>query len=57
MGFRFWRRVRIAPGESVNFSKSGASLSVGASQRQNEIRTIRDANDLGVVWNRVILLV
>ncbi len=29
MGFRFWRRIRIAPGVSVNFSKSGASLSLG----------------------------
>ncbi|MBT9259749.1 MAG: DUF4236 domain-containing protein [Clostridiales bacterium] len=29
MAFRFWRRVKIAPGVTVNFSKSGASLSVG----------------------------
>lgn len=29
MGFRFFRRVRIAPGLTVNLSKSGASLSVG----------------------------
>jgi len=29
MGFRFYRRMRIAPGISVNFSKSGASLSLG----------------------------
>jgi tetratricopeptide (TPR) repeat protein len=29
MGFRFWRRVRIAPGISLNLSKSGASLSLG----------------------------
>ena len=26
---RFWRRVRIAPGVTVNVSKSGPSLSVG----------------------------
>jgi hypothetical protein len=29
MGLRFTRRVRIAPGLRVNFSKSGASLSIG----------------------------
>lgn len=29
MGFRFWRRMRILPGVSVNLSKSGASLSFG----------------------------
>ena len=29
MGFRFWRRVRLAPGIGVNLSKSGASLSFG----------------------------
>jgi tetratricopeptide (TPR) repeat protein len=29
MAFRFFRRVKIAPGISVNLSKSGASLSVG----------------------------
>ncbi|MCX8073292.1 MAG: DUF4236 domain-containing protein [Candidatus Binatia bacterium] len=29
MGFRFWRRVQILPGVSVNLSKSGASLSFG----------------------------
>lgn len=29
MGFRFWRRIRIAPGLTVNLSKSGASVSVG----------------------------
>jgi Protein of unknown function (DUF4236) len=29
MGFRFYRRLRIAPGLSVNFSRSGPSLSVG----------------------------
>lgn len=29
MAFRFFRRIRIAPGLTVNLSKSGASLSVG----------------------------
>ncbi len=29
MGFRFWRRVRLAPGVTLNLSKSGASLSFG----------------------------
>jgi hypothetical protein len=29
MGFRFYRRLRIAPGLSVNLSRSGPSLSVG----------------------------
>ncbi len=29
MGFRFFRRVKIAPGLSLNFSKSGMSLSAG----------------------------
>lgn len=29
MGFRFWRRIRIAPGLTLNLSKSGASLSFG----------------------------
>jgi hypothetical protein len=29
MGFRFYRRLRIAPGLSVNLSRSGPSLWVG----------------------------
>ena len=29
MGYRFWRRAKIAPGVYLNFSKSGASLSLG----------------------------
>jgi hypothetical protein len=29
MGFRFYRRVRIAPGLSVNLSTSGPSLTLG----------------------------
>ena len=29
MAFRFWRRVKIAPGVSLNLSKSGGSLSFG----------------------------
>jgi hypothetical protein len=29
VGFRFYRRVRLFPGLSVNFSRSGPSLSVG----------------------------
>jgi hypothetical protein len=29
MSFRFYRRLKIAPGLSVNFSRSGPSLSVG----------------------------
>ena len=29
MAFRFFRRIRIAPGVSVNLSKSGPSLSIG----------------------------
>jgi Protein of unknown function (DUF4236) len=29
MGFRFWRRIGLAPGISLNLSKSGASLSFG----------------------------
>ncbi|MBP9002921.1 MAG: DUF4236 domain-containing protein [Candidatus Hydrogenedentes bacterium] len=29
MGFRFWRRVHILPGISLNFSGSGVSVSVG----------------------------
>lgn len=29
MGFRFRKRIKIAPGIGVNLSKSGASLSVG----------------------------
>ncbi len=30
MGFRFWRRIRIVPGVTLNLSKSGGSLSFGA---------------------------
>ncbi|MBE3551231.1 MAG: hypothetical protein BLITH_0745 [Brockia lithotrophica] len=30
MGFRFFRRIKLAPGVHVNFSKSGASLSLGS---------------------------
>ena len=29
MGFRFWRRMKIAPGITLNLSKSGGSLSFG----------------------------
>ncbi len=29
MSFRFWRRIRIAPGVTLNLSKSGGSLSFG----------------------------
>ncbi len=29
MGFRFWRRIRIAPGVTLNLSRSGGSLSLG----------------------------
>jgi len=29
MGFRFWRRIRIAPGVTLNLSKAGGSLSFG----------------------------
>ena len=29
MGFRFWRRIGIAPGVSLNLSRSGASVSFG----------------------------
>lgn len=29
MGFRFWRRVKVAPGITLNLSKSGASFSFG----------------------------
>lgn len=29
MGFRFYRRVRLCPGVSVNLSRSGPSLSLG----------------------------
>ena len=31
MGFRFFRRVSVAPGVRINFSKSGASLSFGGT--------------------------
>jgi len=29
MSFRFWRRIRLAPGVTLNLSKSGGSLSFG----------------------------
>ncbi|RMH36562.1 MAG: DUF4236 domain-containing protein, partial [Nitrospirae bacterium] len=29
MAFRFWRRIRITPGVTLNLSKSGGSLSFG----------------------------
>jgi len=29
MSFRFWRRIKVAPGMTVNLSKSGGSLSLG----------------------------
>ena len=29
MGYRFWKRVKIAPGLTLNLSKSGWSISVG----------------------------
>jgi len=30
MSFRFWRRIRLAPGITLNLSKSTASLSLGS---------------------------
>ncbi|MFQ5748429.1 MAG: DUF4236 domain-containing protein, partial [Planctomycetota bacterium] len=30
MGFRFWRRIKLMPGVTLNLSKTGASLSFGA---------------------------
>lgn len=41
MSLRFFRRVRIIPGLRVNFSKSGASLSVG--------RRVADPDFTGVI--------
>lgn len=29
MPFRFWRRIRLAPGVNLNLSRSTASLSLG----------------------------
>ena len=29
MAFRFWRRIKLAPGVTLNLSKSGGSLSFG----------------------------
>jgi len=29
MPFRFWRRIKTAPGVTLNLSKSGGSLSFG----------------------------
>jgi tetratricopeptide (TPR) repeat protein len=29
MGFRFWKRIQVAPGVTLNLTKSGPSLSVG----------------------------
>lgn len=29
MAFRFWRRIKIAPGVTLNLSKSGGALSFG----------------------------
>lgn len=29
MSFRFWQRIRLAPGVTLNLSKSSASLSFG----------------------------
>lgn len=48
MGFRFWRRIRIAPGVSVNFSKSGASLSLGPRGAKMTIGTSGTRMTLGL---------
>jgi len=37
MAFRFWRRVQLFPGVSLNLSKSGASLSMGPRGAQYTI--------------------
>jgi hypothetical protein len=29
MGFRFWRRIKLLPGVTLNLSKSGPSISLG----------------------------
>ncbi|MCD6569684.1 MAG: DUF4236 domain-containing protein [Deltaproteobacteria bacterium] len=30
MDFRFWRRVKVAPGVTLNLSKSGGSVAFGS---------------------------
>ncbi len=34
MSFRFYKRIKIAPGLTINLSKSGASMSIGGTCQQ-----------------------
>ena len=48
MGFRFFRRIKIAPGLSVNLSKSGASLSLGPRGMKYTIGSRGTRTTLGI---------
>lgn len=57
MGIRFFRRVRIAPGLTLNLSRRGASVSVGqrgarATVGQRGVRTTLGAPGTGLSWTK-----
>ena len=56
LAFRFWRRVRLAPGVTLNLSKSNASLSFGPTWCEIHHQPARQSRDSGPARNRAVLL-
>ena len=48
MSFRFFRRIRIAPGITVNLSKSGVSVSAGPSGAKFTVGTRGTRTTIGL---------
>ncbi|GAC1396510.1 MAG: hypothetical protein NVSMB52_10020 [Chloroflexota bacterium] len=48
MGFRFFRRMKIAPGITLNLSKSGPSISIGGKGAHYTVGTKRSRTTLGI---------
>ncbi|HCQ11577.1 MAG TPA: DUF4236 domain-containing protein, partial [Leclercia adecarboxylata] len=48
MGFRFRKRIRIAPGLAINISKSGVSTSIGKSGCTTNISSRGVKTTLGI---------
>lgn len=48
MGFRFYRRVRIFPGVTLNFSASGVSITFGCPGFHHTIGPRGDSTSVGL---------
>ncbi|HLH76654.1 MAG TPA: DUF4236 domain-containing protein [Candidatus Binataceae bacterium] len=48
MGWRFYRRVKILPGVTLNFSKRGTSLSVGGRGAHVTLGRGRERETIGI---------